>query len=97
MSRWLIPVGVVVVLLVSGLAFSSVARTADPLKPAQWEYKAMHYSDLVALGGSKDASTAPIRFAELGLNKLGEDGWELVEVTGGISDRSYYLKRPKAR
>ena len=93
MRRWLIPVGAVLVVAVCIALLNSRATTAEPAKTVQWEYKAMNYSDMVALGGSKDASTAPLRYAELGLNKLGELGWELVAV----SDRTYYLKRQKAR
>jgi hypothetical protein len=38
-----------------------------------------------------------LRFAELGLNKLGEEGWEQVAVSGSMSGQNYYLKRPKTR
>jgi hypothetical protein len=54
----------------------------------QWEYKTVTGDGLVELGKNEQA----------GLNKLGDDGWELVSVTPGqgFSKAVYYFKRPKA-
>jgi hypothetical protein len=41
-------------------------------RPFKWEYRAISEADLLALTDEKTV--------EAGLNKLGEDGWELVAV-----------------
>jgi hypothetical protein len=98
MKGWLIPLGSMVVVVVGVLLVGDRATTAEPTKPVQWEYKVMSYVGVAELGGSKGGATAAIRHVELGLNKLGEDGWELVAVSGNIGSNGYYhLKRPKTR
>jgi hypothetical protein len=57
------------------------ARSAE-LAP-QWEYRVLTKSELLDLG-KKDLAA--------GLNKLGDEGWELAAV-----DTAYIFKRPKAQ
>ena len=98
MRRWMIPVGCVVMVAAGVLAVHEPARTADPPKPAAWEYKVVGQYDLGVIGGGKGGvgTTADI---EKGLNKLGADGWELVTVlpAPALAHPTYYLKRAKAR
>src|SRR6516162_8026330 len=57
------------------------ARAAEP--PAQWEYQVLTKAQLFDLG-NKDLAT--------GLNKLGNEGWELAAI-----DSAYIFKRPKVQ
>jgi hypothetical protein len=49
--------------------------------PSKWEYRILTKGEVLELG-NKDLST--------GLNKLGDEGWELAAV-----DSAYIFKRPK--
>jgi len=97
MKSWLIPLAVVLLVLTCVVMVGDRARTADPVKPPQWEYKVMYYTDVAKVGGRKDNEASDERYIEKGLNKLGEDGWELVAVSGPNSGDRLYLKRAKAR
>jgi type II secretory pathway component GspD/PulD (secretin) len=57
----------------------------------QWEYQTLTRGKVVELGKNDLAA---------GLNKLGDDGWELVAVTAGQEPgqaAEYYFKRPKGQ
>jgi type II secretory pathway component GspD/PulD (secretin) len=64
--------------------------------PPKWEYKALTKAQVADLG-KKDFAA--------GLNKLGDEGWELVALEPGLEGRSgrssgqttFYFKRPAAR
>jgi hypothetical protein len=69
----------VVVLAVVGVILIGVYRVSDatavpapPMTAVRWEYRALTEPDLLALTA---ASTA-----EAGMNKLGDEGWELVAI-----------------
>lgn len=100
MKSWLIPLVVVSVVVTCVLLIGDRARTADPVKPPQWEYRVMHYTDVAKVGGRKDNEASDEQYVEKGLNKLGQDGWELVAVTSsgpGAGNGHLYLKRAKVR
>ena len=67
----------------------------EPAKRTQWEYRVYYHTDLMAVGADTVNGN---------LTKLGADGWELVIVSGGLTDGSrggvtpqtvYFFKRPK--
>jgi len=61
---------------------------AAPAGP-KWEYKVLNRGEIADLG-NKDFAT--------GLNKLGDEGWEMVALGPGVRNtQEYYFKRPKAR
>lgn len=76
----------------------AVAAVADAGKagaPWKWEYRVASKDELAALGSKNVAA---------GLNKLGEEGWELVAIEPGFAappgavgsaPPQYYFKRPK--
>jgi hypothetical protein len=99
MKRWLFPVGTAVVVTIGVLLVNDRARTAEPAKPVQWEYRVLFSTDLAKMGGLKDGESATQLHVERGLDKLGADGWELVDASGSgpLATRFHYLKRPKAR
>jgi hypothetical protein len=71
---------------------------AIPIPGTQWEYKIMYGADLVELAAAPDkpGSDNSIAVVEKGLNKLGAENWELVDVTYlGVNTFQYSLKRPK--
>jgi hypothetical protein len=74
---------VVIVLLVATTLPFSAADAAESKSGAvrQWEYRVLTEGQVLALG-KNDLAT--------GLNKLGDEGWELVTVGG-----HYIFKRPK--
>jgi type II secretory pathway component GspD/PulD (secretin) len=54
-----------------------------------WEYKVFNRGEITDLG-NQDFAT--------GLNKLGDEGWEMVALGQGVrAAQEYYFKRPKAR
>jgi hypothetical protein len=61
----------------------------------KWEYmavadrKIVDYTAGSAVGKSSDEQRTEA------LNKLGEDGWELVSVSEAGGSRTYFFKRPK--
>jgi hypothetical protein len=79
-----------------GLRSGSPAAAEEPPKRPQWQYRVFYHSDLMALGADK---------INANLTKLGEEGWELVSVSGGgLTDGSrggvtnqtvYFFKRSK--
>jgi hypothetical protein len=64
----------------------------------KWEYKVLFRQQIAELGNKDFAA---------GLNKLGDDGWEMVGVPSavpvgggqirGVQDGDYYFKRPKSQ
>src|SRR5262245_58095444 len=71
----------------------SAKRKAPPEAGAKWEYSVLTRAEVAKHG--KDDFKA-------GLNKLGDEGWELVAVEtrpgarpGATASSSYYFKRPK--
>jgi hypothetical protein len=63
------------------------------LTPARWEYRVLSAPQVRELG-KKDL--------EAGLNKLGDEGWELVAIDPAtkaikVTSAEYYFKRPKGR
>jgi hypothetical protein len=75
-------------LLLSGLAGGAPpAAAAPPEGPPdaapRWEYRVLTHDQVIDLG-KKDLAA--------GLNRLGDDGWELAAVDG-----AYIFKRPKGR
>jgi hypothetical protein len=98
MKAWLIPVGVVAVVLAGACCLSTSAQPADPPKTVQWENRVLDGYRLGQLGGAKELDSGGYEDIEKGLNKLGAEGWELVAVRSrgpAISENDYYLKRPK--
>jgi hypothetical protein len=86
--------GIVVVLLASN---PSPAQKNSPPKPqrVQWEYRVLSEDEIDKLGGYDREKTAyDKKFFEAGLNKLGEEGWELVQAGRGTS-LTYFFKRQK--
>jgi len=78
-----VPTTVVLLVVAVGLGPFSAASAAE-LKPDvvfQWEYRVLTEEQVIALG-KKDLAA--------GLNKLGDEGWELVTVGA-----HYIFKRPK--
>lgn len=78
-----------------GLRSGPPAVAQEAPKRPEWQYAVYYHSDLMAVG--KDT-------VGKNLSKLGEDGWELVAVTPGITDGSrggvtnqtvYFFKRTK--
>jgi hypothetical protein len=70
--------------LVAGLMLAGSAASAPDSKPdgvLRWEYRVLTEEQVIALG-KKDLAA--------GLNKLGEEGWELI-TTGA----HYIFKRPR--
>jgi hypothetical protein len=86
--------------MLAGFALFAIAAAtaADDGKTGgvwRWEYRIVTRSELAALGDKNIAA---------GLNKLGEEGWELVAIepgftappgAGGSTDSQYCFKRPK--
>lgn len=84
--RTSIPMGFV--LLAAGIASSQTsALSAEPKPDAapKWEYRVVTHEQLLDLG-KKDLAA--------GLNKLGDDGWELITVER-LDKTAYIFKRPK--
>jgi hypothetical protein len=84
---------------VVGVLLQSAPSTAqkDPPKAqrARWEYRAVSEHDIDKIGGFELGKTPyESKFLEAGLNKLGEDGWELVQAGRGTGVM-YLFKRPK--
>jgi|SRR6516165_6539570 hypothetical protein len=79
------------------------AEKADAKARIKWEYKALSYDELKRLEFDKRGTDTP----DYGLNRLGDEGWELVAIeppiaapagpipyTGG-RPALYIFKRPK--
>lgn len=85
-------------LLVSAVVVLPGRATADVIR---WEYRTSDAGSLATLGGwDTDGAPAPTRFPDpwmlKGLNKLGEEGWEVVNtLPGESSGLVLLLKRPK--
>ena len=56
-----------------------------------FEYKKIFHHDIMKLGGSKEPISYDPSIELKALNKLGDDGWELVGVHGG-NQPDYYFK-----
>lgn len=72
-------------LLGFGMLFVLGSRAPAADGPPCWEYRALSRAQVVELGKNDFVA---------GLNKLGEEGWELVSVTRGDD---YIFKRPGLR
>jgi hypothetical protein len=68
-------------LLVALVACSTLPAQYTAAGPSKWEYRVFTKVEVLDLG-NKDLTT--------GLNKLGEEGWELAAI-----DSAYIFKRPK--
>lgn len=71
---------------------------AAPVPATQWDYKIIYGLDLVELAAAPDkpGSDNSTQVMEKGLNKLGAENWELVDVTYlGVNTFQYSFKRPK--
>jgi hypothetical protein len=98
--RSAIVIGLGLLVLCAGHSLSE--QPAQPTKPtaptptgqavAKWEYKTLNRRDIVQLGNN-DLTT--------GLNKLGDEGWEMVAcatLTGNVAANvEFYFKRSKGR
>jgi hypothetical protein len=96
------PCGIALLLLVAfaaGVWLSPAAalRAQNQAPPARWQYGVFYQADVQTLGG---------KTLHDNLNKLGEAGWELVQVVPGLSDGHehntvkqtvYFFKRLKER
>jgi hypothetical protein len=94
MRSWLLPwLGVLVVAGLLALALLSGSTAQEPkAQRAKWEYKEIRENKLAGEGG---------------LSKLGDEGWELIDVDGqfpyltrtgtdvNYTERVYYFKRAK--
>lgn len=96
------------VALLLGVIFVAVVKTSgqEDRKPAveQWEYLAVagpSSTNLTATGNPRMRKEPNVPFGreafvlEQHLDKLGENGWELVAVAGPPTDPAYYFKRRK--
>ncbi len=91
----LVLAGIAAVLFVS--TPSSAQKDAPP-KPqrVKWEYRVSTEDELEKLGGYELGKTPyDKKFLEAGLNKLGEEGWELVQAGRGDRNQTCVFKRPK--
>ena len=100
----------VMVLLLSPFFLSSV-RTSEPQRTddvdtAKWEYLVVanpSRTNFTSTGNSRMRKEDMGGFGveafvlEQHLDKLGANGWELVEVTGNPNDPIFYFKRPRQR
>ena len=99
----------VMVLLLSPFFLSSV-KTSEPQRTdddtAKWEYLVVSNpsrTNFSSTGNSRMRKEDMGGFGveafvlEQHLDKLGANGWELVEVTGNPNDPIYYFKRPRQR
>jgi hypothetical protein len=71
---------------------------ATPISGTQWEYKIMFPTDIAILAAApnKPSSVYSTEVEEMGLNKLGAENWELVDVAYlGVTTYHYSFKRPK--
>jgi hypothetical protein len=72
-----------------------VPASAQPaMAPAKWEYKVLTPPAIEKLGGKEPGAFGT------GLNKLGEEGWELVAIEPGhvpapVRLPRYLFKRPR--
>jgi uncharacterized protein (TIGR03067 family) len=77
----------------TGRASTEKPKEATRAAGAKWEYRVLTRGELVKLGKDDLAR---------GLNKVGEEGWELASVAAGIpvgagrTAEEYYFKRPAA-
>jgi hypothetical protein len=84
--RKVIPTGfILLTLVVMGGPWQTTARSAEakPDTAPRWEYRVLTKEQMLDLG-KKDLAT--------GLNKLGDEGWELVAV-----EPAFIFKRPKGQ
>jgi hypothetical protein len=101
MHRRLVMTALAAIVIAGLLLARDAAWTAEPARHVRWDYKVVKYDDVGVLGGfaKTDRKFSPDDVdVEKGLNKLGEDGWELTGMvhSAGFA-RVFYLKRPKAR
>jgi hypothetical protein len=85
----------VILTLAAVLAGQPALATSDGNGTWKWEYRVLNKGEIAVLAGNSVAA---------GLNKLGEEGWELVAVepgytappgAGGGTAAQFYFKRPK--
>lgn len=102
---WLLATFVVLAMsLAVGFAVSGQGSDADKEKAAadRWEYLIVAGGNVNLTGvGSEmskrkaDGSFREASVVQRNLDKLGQQGWELVTVHGLPTEPIYYLKRPK--
>jgi hypothetical protein len=54
-----------------------------------------HFFDQMGLPSNSDINIRPSRVTALVLNRLGQQGWELVEVGTADANGTYWFKRPR--
>ncbi len=76
------------------LGRASSAEPAAPKSVQKWEYNALGYDEV--LGSVPYRSPERERF-QIALNKLGDEGWELVAVgtPPGWAWQQFYFRRPR--
>jgi hypothetical protein len=93
-TRFVAIISLVVVGMGVALMAAPAPKDPPPAKGTQWEYKKMAEVKLLEVAGAENRSV------EAGLNKLGEDRWELISVVvpgaaGPNGPFIYFFKRPK--
>jgi len=95
MNRVLIAGTVLLLAAVVAVGIGSDHAAAQPAAPrGKWEYKVLTPTAIEELGGKDGGALAA------GLNKLGDEGWELVAIEPGhvpppVKLPRYVFKRPK--
>jgi hypothetical protein len=64
---------------------SASASASEPYAGSRWEYQVHSKPEVVKLGGGSLRS---------GLNKLGEEGWEMIGLEPAAGSGELYFKRP---
>lgn len=104
-SKLAVVVAVIVLSLLSfAVVFTVSGQSSRKEKDAetQWEYLVVNggtvnLTGVSDLGRKKqpDNSFREMSVLQRNLDKLGQNGWELVSVYGSPADPVYFLKRPK--
>ena len=88
----------VVLLAVSVVVVTASAQKEQPPRAVRWDHKVVGWSAMTALGGyDRNANPAPPTepAIEKAMNKLGEDGWELIQAPEVNKAGPFYFKRQK--
>jgi hypothetical protein len=84
--------GLVLVAGLVVLALHSLGSADAPRSATRWEYKALPFASRI---GKEDEDARSMTEQEKRLNELGEQGWELAEVSPEGRWGAYLLKRRK--